>query len=101
MDRLALVALSATKDDYESVQSVGSEIGKFLGRAVTEQELLSVFRSLEDAGFVEAYREADGGLVPTRSSEKDLPEHLWFLATAKGREVVDRDWQQVFGARSE
>ena len=100
MERLALAVLNSAMDDFESVQSVALELAALLGENVSEQDLLSVFRSLEAAGLVEAYRQSDGRLIPTESSEQDLPRDLWFLATFKGREIVNRSWDQVFGANS-
>jgi len=98
MDRLALVALNSAMDDYASVTSVREELAAFFGKVVSDESLFSAFRELEVQGLVEAHRVSPDNqrLVPTSSTEKDAPDEIWFLAKAKGRQVVALEWGRVF-----
>jgi hypothetical protein len=99
VDRLALATLNSAMDSYESVDSVRAELAEFLGQDVSEERLFSVFRCLEAEGFLKAHRvdPRGGHLMPTTSTENDAPSDIWFIVTAEGREVVDREWGRAFG----
>jgi hypothetical protein len=98
MEKLSLAALNSAMDDYESVNSVRDEIANFLGEAVSEESLFAAFRTLEGQGLVEAHRANPDNqrFVPTNSTDSDAPDGLWFLATEKGRQLVEREWHCVF-----
>lgn len=98
MEKLTLAALDAAMDDYESVSSVRDEIAAFLGQAVSEESLFAAFRALEAQGLVQAHRVNPNNqtLVASSSTDQDAPDQIWFLATDKGRQIVDREWNRVF-----
>ena len=101
IDRLPLAALDSAAIDHESVSSVCTEIAEFLGEPISEKKLFSVFRALEAQGLLVAYRAGSAGLalVPTQSRESDVPSEVWFRVSAEGREVLNREWERVFGPR--
>ena len=99
IDRVALAALDATVNDYESAASVRDELSAFLGESLSEAQLFSVLRSLESLGLVAAFRAApdNQALVSAPSSASDSPPDVWFLATPEGRHLLDREWESTFG----
>ena len=99
IDRLSLAALDSAANDYESASSVCAEIAEFLNEPLSEEKLFSVFLALEAQGLLVAYRAGLAGLalVPTLSSEGDVPSEIWFLVSSEGREILYREWEPTFG----
>jgi len=86
LDPLTLLTLDASMQSPEAPHTICTELAKFLGRPVSESEVLKAFRSLEALGLVEV--NAHGPHEP--------PNNAWFIATRAGRETVDREWDLVF-----
>lgn len=101
-DRVSLAALDAATNDYESAVSVCSELNEFLNESLTEQDLFSIFRTLEAKGLVTAYRATSNGqLTALQSSASDSVAEIWFLTTAVGRQIVEAKWESTFGKASD
>jgi hypothetical protein len=89
LDPLKLLTLDASMQSPEAPHTICAEMQKFLGKPVTESEVLQAFRALEALGLVQEH-----GRGP-----HEPPNDVWFIATRAGREVVDREWDTVFPGR--
>jgi DNA-binding PadR family transcriptional regulator len=83
---LNLLILNASMHSPEAPHSISAEIAEFLGRPVSESQVLQAFRELQSLGLVEEH-----GRGPHQR-----PNDAWFVATHTGQAAVERDWELVF-----
>ena len=89
LDPLKLLTLDASMQSPEAPHTICLEIQTFLGRSITENEVLQAFRALEALGLVKEH-----GRGPHKP-----PNDVWFIATPAGRKTVDLEWDTVFPGR--
>jgi DNA-binding PadR family transcriptional regulator len=83
---LNLLTLNAFMQSPEAPHTICTEIAEFLGRPVSESQVLQAFRELQALGLVEEH-----GRGPHQP-----PNDVWFIATRAGLAAVERDWDAVF-----
>jgi len=83
---LNLLTLNASMQSPEAPHTICGEIEEFLGRSVSESQVLQAFHELRALGLV----------VEHSRGPHQPPNDVWFIATRAGRETVERDWDAVF-----
>lgn len=83
---LNLLTLNASLHSPEAPHTISAEIAEFLGRPVSESQILQAFRELQSLGLVKEY-----GRGPHHP-----PNDVWFVATYAGQAAIERDWELVF-----
>jgi hypothetical protein len=85
---LELEVLGWLLNDYESPSSLASDIGRELGRVVSEVEIAEALEGLSARGLAQAFR-FDGAFWVAVGPGTSQTADIWYLATAHGRSVAD------------
>src|SRR2546421_12655940 len=82
LEPLNLLTLNVSMHSPEAPHKIRAEIPQFLGRPISEDQVLEAFHELQAQGLVEEH-----GQGP-----HEPPNDVWFIATRAGRAAVERDW---------
>lgn len=78
--------------DFEAPHAIASDLGRDLGRTVTEAEVRAVLLELAAKGWAQAsvFEPSSGRFVPIEPAEAIHELSAWFMATSKGMTVYER-----------
>jgi len=79
--------LGSASDDFEAPHTIATDLSRDLGRVITEQEVMTSFVRLAQAGLVQAFRYdvEINRFVPVPAGAIALIAEPWFMAIASSR----------------
>lgn len=89
MDNLQAQLLGLVALDYESMDSIYSELCESIGYAPTDEEIAKGVKALIEKGLVAAYIYSAQKKAYEPIEHRDMPSlrQAWYMATSKGKEI--------------